>query len=141
MRINPYLSFDGQCEAALHFYGRCLGAKVVYVMTYAQSSMASQVPPEWSQRIFHATLSIGDRTLGAADAPPGSYRTPQGFSLTIDVDAAGDADRLFESLSENGTVQMPIQETEWAGRFGVLTDKFGIPWMIHCGETVERLIP
>ena len=132
MRINPYLSFDGRCEAALDFYERCLGGKIVYVMTYAQSPMAVQVPPEWSRRIFHATFALGDRTLGAADAPPGAYRSPQGFSLTLDIDAAAEADRVFEKLSENATVQMPIQETAWARRFGVLTDQFGTPWIINC---------
>ena len=133
MRINPYLSFDGQCEAALRFYERCLGGTIVYMMTYAQSPMAAQLPPEWAQRIYHATFSLGDQTLGAADAPPGSYLSPQGFSLTLDIDAPAEADRLFERLSEKGTVQMPVQETHWALRFGVLTDQFGTPWMINCG--------
>jgi len=129
MKINPYLSFDGQCQAALKFYERCLGGKIVYMMTYAQSPIAAQVPPEWAKRIYHATFSLGDQTLGAADAPPGSYRSPQGLSLTLDLDAPADADRLFEMLSEGGTVQMPVQETHWARRFGVLTDRFGTPWL------------
>src|SRR5213082_2240336 len=66
MKINPYLSFDGQCQAALKFYERCLGGKIVYMMTYAQSPIAAQVPPEWAKRIYHATFSLGDQTLGAA---------------------------------------------------------------------------
>ena len=134
MKINPYLSFDGQCRAALEFYERCLGGKIVYLMTYAQSPMAAQVPPEWVKRIYHATFSFGDQTIGAADAPPGGYRRPQGFSLTIEIDAAAEAERLFEALAQNGTVQMPIQETSWASRFAVLTDQFGTPWMINCGQ-------
>jgi PhnB protein len=133
VKINPYLSFDGQCQAALECYERCLGGKIVYLMTYAQSPMAPQVPPEWGKKIYHATISFADQTLGAADASPGSYRTPQGFSLKLDIDAPAEADRLFELLSENGTVQMPLQETFWARRFGVLTDQFGTPWMINCG--------
>src|SRR5438128_2458469 len=96
MKSNPYLSFDGQCQAALKFYERCLGGKIVYMMTYAQSPIAEQVPPEWAKRIYHATFSLGDQTLGAADAPPGSYRSPQGLSLTLDLDAPVDAD-----VSEN----------------------------------------
>jgi PhnB protein len=127
------LSFDGQCQAALEFYERCLGGKIVYLMTYAQSPMAAEVPPEWGRKIYHATLSFGDQTLGAADAPPGSYRSPQGISLTLDIDAPAEADRLFEILSEKGTVQMPMQETFWARRFAVVTDQFGTPWMINCG--------
>src|SRR5213082_696867 len=76
MKINPYLSFDGQCQAALKFYERCLGGKIVYMMTYAQSPIAAQVPPEWAKRIYHATFSLGDQTLGAADAPPRRRRSP-----------------------------------------------------------------
>jgi PhnB protein len=132
VRITPYLSFDGQCEAALQFYERCLGGKIVYMKTYAQSPVATQVPPEWGKRVYHATFSIGDQTIGAADAPPGAYRSPQGFSLTLDIDAPAEADRLFERLSEHGTVQMPVQETDWARRFAVLTDQFGVPWIINC---------
>jgi PhnB protein len=102
------------------------------MMTYAQSPMATQVPSEWGKRIYHATVSFGNQTLQAADARPGGYRTPQGFSLTLDIDAPAEADRVFEWLSERGTVQMPLQETHWAHRFGVVTDQFGIPWMINC---------
>jgi len=134
VKISPYLSFDGQCYAALTFYERCLGGKIVYMMTYAQSPLAEQVPPEWAKRIYHATFSLGDQTLGAADAPQGSYRSPQGLSLTLDIDEPGDADRILQMLSEGGTVQMPLQETHWAQRFGVLTDQFGTPWMMSCGK-------
>src|SRR2546430_15993093 len=101
MKITPYLSFDGQCQAALRFYERCLGGKIVYMMTYSESPIAAQVPPEWAKRIYHATFSLGDQTLGAADATPGSYRSPQGLSLTLDLDAHADADRLFEMLSRS----------------------------------------
>ena len=105
----------------------------MYLMTYAESPMATQYPPEWGKRIYHATFSIGDQTLWAADAPPGSYRRPQGLSLTVEIDDPAEADRLFAMLSENGTVLMPVQETHWARRFGVLTDQFGTPWIINCG--------
>ena len=136
MKILSYLSFDGQCHAALRFYERCLDGKIVYAMTYAQSSVATQVPPEWSERIYHATFSVGDQTLGAADAPPGSYSRPQGFSLMVEIGTAEEAERLFEALSEHGTVQMPLQETAWSRRFGVLTDQFGIPWIINCDAPI-----
>jgi len=134
MRLNPYLSFDGQCQAALTFYERCLGGKVVYMMTYAQSPTASEVPPEWGNKICHATFAVGDQTIGAADAPPASYQTPQGFSLMLHLDGAAEADRIFAMLAENGVVQMPIQQTFWAARFGVLTDQFGTPWIIQCDK-------
>jgi PhnB protein len=119
-------------RAALQFYERCLGGKILYLMTYSQSPTAAQVPPEWGNRVYHATLAVAGLLLGAADAPPGSYRSPQGFSLALEMDLAEEADRVFESLSDGGTVQMTIQETHWARRFGVLTDQFGMPWMISC---------
>lgn len=135
MKINPYLSFDGECQAALTFYERCLGASIVYIMTYGQSPLAKEVPAEWAARVYHATLLVGDQTLGAADARPGEYRKPQGVSLTLALNEPTDADRLFGMLAEGGTVQMPIQETAWAQRFGVLTDRFGTPWMISCEKS------
>jgi len=134
VKINPYLSFNGQCEAALKFYARCFGGKVVYSVKYSESPMATQVPPEWGPRIYHATLAVGEQTFGAADAPPEAYRNPQGFSFTLETDNPTEAERLFSSLSEGGTVQMPIQETHWARRFGMVTDQFGIPWMINCED-------
>ena len=132
MRIDPYLYFDGQCETALRYYEQCLGGEIVYLMRYAESPVAGQVPPEWGNRVYHATLSFGTQTLGAADTAPGDYRRPQGYSLMLGIDAPADADRIFEKLSERGSVQMPLQETHWAKRFGVLTDQFGTPWMINC---------
>ena len=134
LRITPYLSFNGQCNAALEFYARCFGGQIVYSVTYGESPMATQVPPEWGSRIYHATLAVGEQTIGAADAPPGAYQDPRGVSLTLELDNPSEAERLFRSLSEGGKVQMPIQETHWARRFGVATDQFGIPWMINCGE-------
>ena len=137
MTINPYLSFDGQCEAALQLYERCLGVKVVYLKRYSESSSVSQVPADWHNRIFHATFLLGDQTFGAADAPPGGYRVPQGFSLILDPASVIDAQRIFDGLSENGVVMMPLQETEWALRFGVFTDQFAIPWMVNCEARSE----
>ncbi|HEV8265722.1 MAG TPA: VOC family protein [Gemmatimonadales bacterium] len=131
--MTPYLSFNGQCEAALKYYERCLGGTVVTMMTYAQSPMAAQVPPELGKKIMHATFSLDDQTLGAADAPPGTYQSPQGLSLRLHIDAPADAERVWAMLAEKGTVQMPLQETFWAHRFGVLTDQFGTPWLIQCG--------
>ena len=134
MRIQPYLSFNGQCEAALAFYAKCLRGTILYRTTYGQSPTAADFPPEWQSRIYHATLRVGDQTIGAADAPPGAYHAPQGLSLTLEIEDPAEADRVFRELAKGGSVQMPIQETHWAQRFGALTDQFGIPWMINCGE-------
>ena len=134
MKFNPYLTFNGDCEAAFKFYETCLNGKIVMMMTYGDSPMAKQMPPDWGKKIIHATFSVGDQILGGADSFPGQYQKPQGFSVALNIDTAAEADRVFSKLAEQGTVQMPIQETFWALRFGMLIDRFGTPWMINCGK-------
>ena len=134
MQMNPYLAFNGQCEAAFKFYEKCLGGKIVMMITNGGSPMADQVPADRRDKILHARLMVGDEVLMGSDAPPERYEQAKGFSVTIGVDDPGDAERIFRDLSQNGTVQMPIQKTFWAVRFGILVDQFGIPWMINCEE-------
>ena len=134
MRLNPHLSFNGRCEEAFKFYQQCLGGKVQTMMTWGESPMADQVPSEWRDRIVHATLIVGETELMGGDAPPGRYEEPRGISVTISIDDPPEADRIFRGLSEEGSVTMPLQQTFWAARFGMLVDRFGIPWMVNCGE-------
>ncbi len=134
MRLNPNLSFGGQCEAAFKFYERCLGGKIVFMLTYGNSPMAEQVPPGWREKILHATLEVGDNVLMGADPVPEQYEQPKGFEVLLGIDDPADAERIFHALAENGTVQMPLQKTFWAVRFGVLVDQFGIPWAINCHQ-------
>ena len=134
MRLNAHLNFNGQCAEAVKFYQQALGARVQMMMTYGETPMADHVSPDWRDKIIHATLVVGDTELGAADAPPGYYEKPAGFAVAIQINDPAEAERIFQSLSENGTVTMPIQETFWAARFGMLVDRFGIPWMINCGK-------
>jgi PhnB protein len=139
MQLNNYLYFDGQCEAAFKFYEKCLGGKIEGMMTHEGTPAASNVPAEWLKKILHARLVVGDAVLMASDAPPEHYSKPQGFSINIAVTDPGEADRLFRALSEGGNVTMPIAETFWAVRFGMLTDKFGIPWMVNCEKAREMV--
>ena len=132
MKMNPYLSFNDQCEAAFNFYAKVLGGKVEAMMPYEGSPIAQQVPPERLSKIMHARLRMGDETLMGSDSPPDRYEQMQGFSVTLGIDDPREAERVFHALSENGTVQMPIQKTFWAERFGMLVDRFGTPWMINC---------
>jgi PhnB protein len=134
MQLNTYLHFNGQCEDAFKFYEKCLDGKITFMMPHEGTPVADKVPPEWGKKILHATLSVGDDLLQGADAPPNHYQKPQGFSVSISMKDPAEADRVFHALAENGTVQMPIQETFWAVRFGMVTDRFGIPWMINCGK-------
>ena len=132
MQINPYLLFNGQCEAAFKFYERVLGGKIDAMMTHAGTPAEQHVPPEWRSKIIHARLIVGDQVLMASDAPPDRFEKPQGFSVSLQIDKPADAERIFKALAENGTVQMPFQQTFWAFRFGMCVDRFGIPWMINC---------
>ena len=134
MQLNPYLSFNGQCEGAFKFYEKVLGGKIEAMMPYEGSPMAQQAPRERLSKIMHARLRIGDETLMGSDSPPDRYEPMQGFSVTLGTDDPHEAERVFHALSENGTVQMPIQKTFWAVRFGMLVDQFGTPWMINCEQ-------
>ena len=134
MQLNPYLFFNGQCEAAFKFYAELLGGKILAMMTHAGTPAENQVPPEWREKIIHARMVIGEQLLMGSDAPPGHFHQPQGFSVSLMIDKPEDAERIFHTLAENGTVKMPLQKTFWAIRFGMLVDRFGIPWMVNCEE-------
>lgn len=134
MKLNAYLNFNGTCGAAFRFYERCLGGKIEMMMTHGESPMAEQSKPEWRDRIMHARLVIGDAVLMGSDAPPEMFQTPQGFSISISAETPAEAERIFKALSEKANVRMPLQQTFWAARFGMLTDQFGIPWMVNCEQ-------
>jgi len=132
MQLNPYLFFNGDCEAAFKFYERCLGGRIEAMTTHAGTPAEEQVPAEWRDKILHARLVVGDQVLLASDAPPGRYEKPKGFFVHVPVKDMAEAERIFQALAEDGTIQMPIQQTFWAPSFGMLVDRFGIPWMVHC---------
>lgn len=132
MQINPYLNFNGRCAEAFRFYEQCFGGKLEALMTHGESPMASCVGPDWHDKVIHARLTVGDKVLMGSDAPPEHYRNPQGFCVTINVRQPADAERTFKALAENGSIQMPLQKTFWSPSFGMVTDRFGIPWMINC---------
>jgi PhnB protein len=134
MQLNPHLHFNGECEAAFKFYEQCLGGKITFMMPYEGTPAADQVPAAWRNKILHASLKVGEDILTACDAPPDQYQKPRGFSVLLSTKESVEAERAFQALAENGTVQMPLQETFWAIRFGMLVDRFGIPWMINCGK-------
>jgi PhnB protein len=96
--------------------------------------MAGQAPPDWRNKIMHATLRVGENLLYGADSPPDHYRTPQGFAVALETSDPAEADRIFNALADGAAIQMPMQETFWAKRFGMLTDRFGTPWTINCGN-------
>ncbi|MES1981771.1 MAG: VOC family protein [Pseudomonadota bacterium] len=134
MKLNPYLNFNGQCAAAFKFYEQCLGGTNLMMMTHGASPMAAQTPPEWHDKIMHAQLTVGQTVLMGSDAPPEYFVPPQGFSVSLSVDSAAEAEHLFSALAQDGKITMPLQQTFWAARFGMCVDGFGIPWIIN-GET------
>ena len=134
MQLNPYLTFNGQCEAAFKFYEQCLGGKIEAMMPHAGTPAEEHVPVEWRDKIMHARLAVGDGVLMGSDAPPERYEKPRGFSVSLQVKDPAQAERAFHALAEGGAVQMPIQPTFWAARFGMLVDRFGTPWMINCDK-------
>ncbi|HXX17916.1 MAG TPA: VOC family protein [Candidatus Acidoferrum sp.] len=128
----PHLTFDGQCEAAFKFYEQCLRGKILFMMTYENTPSDMQAPANWRKKISHATFALGDLRFSGSDALPGRYQKPQGFAVQFNLSDPAEAKRIFSALAENGTVQMPLQETFWAALFGALVDQFGIPWLINC---------
>jgi PhnB protein len=138
MQLNPYLTFDGQCDAAFKFYEKCLGGKIVAMLPHAGTPAEQHVPAEWRHKIMHARLAIGDEVLMGSDAPPDHFAKPQGFSVALQIKDPASAERIFHALAEKGTVRMPMQQTFWAIRFGMCVDRFGIPWMVNCEQADEK---
>jgi PhnB protein len=129
MKLNPYLAFD-----AFEFYQKALGGRISFIQTIGESPMASSMPPEAHGRIMHVTLQIGDQVLQGADAPPGQFTKPAGFCVATDFDDVAEGQRVFNTLAQNGNVQMPFQSTFWAKGFGMLIDQFGTPWIVNAGQ-------
>jgi len=125
------LHFNGECEAAFKFYERLLGLTLEFVLPWSASPLASQAPAGWSGILF-ARLKGPSMTLLGADALPGTYERPTGFTLTLNAADQAETERFFNELAQGGRVGMPLQETFFALRYGVVVDRFGIPWEIRC---------
>jgi len=129
--VQPYLFFDGRCEEALEFYRRTLGAEVSALMRFKESPDPAMCPPSAGDKVMHASFRIGETTLLASDGRCQGKPSFQGFSLSLTVANEAEADRLFTSLAEGGQVQMPLSKTFFSVRFGMVADRFGVPWMIY----------
>lgn len=132
MELNTYLHFKGNCDEAFRFYEQNLGGHIVMRQTYGDSPAGPQSSPAMKDKIIHARIKIGDTILMGSDAPPERFSPPQGFSLSLSAKTPGEADKIFAALSAGGQVHMPIAESFFAHRFGMLIDKFGVPWMVIC---------
>jgi PhnB protein len=132
MQVNPYLFYNGNCEAAFKYYAKALGGEIEAMLTHEGTPASEQVPAEWQKKILHAKMNVGATVLMASDAPPGRHNKPQGFSVSLQIEDPTEAERKFRALAEGGVVTMPIAQTFWAKRFGMCVDQFGIPWMVNC---------
>ena len=130
MKIEPYLFFDGRCEEAIEFYRRTLGAEPVMMMRFKENPEPSTNPPGSGEKVMHASFRIGDSTILASDGNCTGRPTFNGVSLSITVSNVADAERKFAALAEGGQVQMPMAQTFFAPRFGMVADRFGVSWMI-----------
>lgn len=134
MKLNPYLNFDGNCEEAFQLYAKVLGGKIGAMVTFAEAPAEARAKPEWRDKIMHARMSFGDNVLMASDAPPEHYQPMQGLFVSLNVDTPEEAERIWQAFAEGARINMPLQPTFWAQRFGMLTDRFGTPWMINCED-------
>jgi len=131
MKIEPYLFFDGRCEEAMHFYEKALGAKLEFLSRYKESpEPPGPIPPGFEEKVIHATLRIGDEDLMASDDCTGANKTFEGFCLSITAPDESRARTVFGALAEGGKVTMPLTKTYFSPCFGMLTDRFGVGWMV-----------
>jgi PhnB protein len=135
MQLEPYIYFHGTCEEALAFYAKCLDGKVVGLTRFADSPMQEHAPPGYRDKVMHATLEADGIRLMASDGRPGS--PPDGeddIALSLGLPDAERAKRIFDALADGGEVTMPFEDAFWGGKFGSLTDRFGIQWMLSAGS-------
>jgi PhnB protein len=128
--VQPYLFFDGRCDEALEFYRKAIGAEVTALMRFKESPEPNACPGASPDKVMHASFRIGETTIMASDGRCTGRPNFQGFSLSITVPTEADADRYFGALADGGQVQMPLAKTFFTSRFGMLTDRFGVGWMI-----------
>jgi PhnB protein len=133
MQVQVYLFFAGRCEEAVEFYKQTVGAEVTMLMRFKDSPeppTPGMFPPGYEDKIMHTSLRIGDSMVMASDGRCEGVPSFQGFSLSLTVANEAEADRIFAALADGGEVQMPLEKTFWSPRFGMLTDRFGVGWMV-----------
>jgi PhnB protein len=131
VQAHPYLDFNGRCEEAIEFYRRALGAEVTGIHRFKDAPPDPQMCAAAADKIMHATLRIGENTLMASDGHCTGSPSFQGFSLAINTPNLDEAEKVFTALSDGGQVQMPLAKTFFSPGFGMLSDRFGVNWMVH----------
>ena len=131
MQVQSYLFFNGRCEEAIEFYKKTLGAKVEMLMRFKEAPGDHKCSPGTEEKVMHSCLRIGETAVMASDGMAQGKPEFKGFSLTINPKDKAEADRLFGALSDGGQVHQPLVETFFSPRFGMLTDRFGVGWMVY----------
>ena len=131
MQVNPYIHYSGNCEEALNFYVKAIGAKIDVIMRVKDSPAEEHLPPEMADKVLHSQFTIDGEVVMASDAPPAHFEKPQGFSVALQIQDPAEGEKTFTALAEGGTIQMPYGATFWSKGFGMCVDKFGIPWMVN----------
>lgn len=136
MKFTPYLNFDGTCREAMEFYAGVFGGKITAMMSFGETPAADHVPVAQHAHIMHACLQFDDgQSLMASDTTPQCpYTAPKGIYVALNVPGTGRTEKVFAALATGGTVEMPLQQTFWALRFGSLVDRYGTPWLINCDK-------
>jgi PhnB protein len=131
MKVQPYLYFNGRCDDAIAFYKKAVDADVGMLARFKESPNPEQAPPGWGDKVMHAELKIGENTILLSDGRGEGKTDFENFALTIIVEDPPKAERLFAALAEGGKVIMPVAKTFYSPAFGMLTDKFGVMWMVY----------
>jgi PhnB protein len=135
--LNAYLTFDGNAAEAMRFYEKTLGGKMEMLMTVGESPEAANMPPEAANRLMHASLVVGDSMLMASDSMPGMpYEGMKGFGVALNYPTVAEAKRVFDAFADGGQVGMPFEKTFWVEGFGMVTDRYGTPWLINGGASL-----
>ncbi len=129
MDITPYLFYDGHCDEAIEFYRTAIGAEVSSLMRYKESP--DPTPPENAEKVMHASLRIGDSLFMLSDGHCTGEMKFEGFAITLTPKSEAEAERLFNGLVKGGKVVMPLTKTFFSLKFGMLSDRFGVMWMIY----------
>ena len=139
MKLSTYLMFDGNCREAFTHYQSVLGGKLTAMMDHRGTPAEAHVPPEWLDKIMHACLEIEGQLLMASDAPPDRSDGPmRSVSVSVNVPETAEAERIFAGLADGATIMMPMAETFWSPRFGMLRDRFGTNWMIGADMPADK---
>jgi len=137
MRLEPYLFFNGRTEEALAFYQKALGAQTLSVLQFKDSPEGVKATPEWLDKVMHATFRIGSSLIMASDGVNATPQVFSGFSISIAADDVESGQKMFAALSEGGDIRMAWQRTFWTSGFGMVSDRFGIPWMVSVMDDLE----